>query len=103
VESAMTMIENNTENELDIHCMYDLHKKQLEDFWQHFAKGLAGNDFLIRLKCTNFSPKGITAMAEALKLNSSVTSLMIAHTFYIIDYAFEQEGIFTVANLLKVS
>jgi hypothetical protein len=100
VESAMKTMENITERELDLHCTFDLESRQLEAFWQHFSDNLEHNPFLIRLKCTNFSLRGITALAEMLLLNSTVTTLVIENNLQKTRDEFKQEGIYTVANML---
>jgi hypothetical protein len=58
---SITIIENNTESELNIVLRLDPGKELSEAFWQKFTESVAHNTSISRLKCTNFNQRGISA------------------------------------------
>ena len=71
-----------------------------DDYYEKFQEILANNTSLECLTCSLFRSKAVTAIADALKLNSSLTSLNIVRD--VNEYYIGYEGALLIAETLKM-
>jgi Ran GTPase-activating protein (RanGAP) involved in mRNA processing and transport len=83
---------------------FPLKERLTDEYCVQLTESLAVNTSIKRLNCMDCSwREELTAIANALKLNSTVTSLKIAPAESDALINFEVEGIYSIAEMLKVN